>query len=272
MEYWKKIHNHAFVATLKVFGFETRGRLTLSLIIASGLIITLLFYGSPDSASDEFVYRIAGVALIVLLFPFVYFWNLLKIPAEMHQEQEQALSEYAAADRDKPRVEFVTNSPTDNIGTAGTHGFSTFITVKNSSSGSSAENVQVTATRILLDNGYIVNLRRKLSCQSTEKPIASINAEDYESFRIYTIFKKSDTKGHLGAFADGSLQPLDAGKHFVELVVTAKQSPADYAIFHLDIDDRGYGTIGGLVSGKLPTEDELRMIRSHRDTEEEKQQ
>ena len=60
----------------------------IKLVLVLGAIIALLFWGSADASRDEIVARIAIVAVLAVLFPFVYLWKLIGTPPAMEKERD----------------------------------------------------------------------------------------------------------------------------------------------------------------------------------------
>jgi hypothetical protein len=91
--YWKHVLCRAFRDTLSGLHLQAWGQILGALAIAAAVIIVLVFWGSSGAASDELVARAAAIGAIVLAFPLVYSWNLLRIPALRDAELTRTISD-----------------------------------------------------------------------------------------------------------------------------------------------------------------------------------
>jgi len=88
--YWGEVHRQAFAEAAKALHLESRVKV---LVGALGLIVALVclaFWGSSHATADEAIIRIAIAGTLLCLFPFVYFWKLVSIPARMDAEAKAA--------------------------------------------------------------------------------------------------------------------------------------------------------------------------------------
>jgi hypothetical protein len=90
--FWARASSRAFSDSRRFLGIDTRDRLMKRLALAVLVVAALYFFGSPDSASDEFKVRLFVISIVVLCFPFVFAWRLIGEPARMELETLQNVS------------------------------------------------------------------------------------------------------------------------------------------------------------------------------------
>jgi hypothetical protein len=84
--YWKSVRHRAALEAATLLRIESRGRFLMAVALGLTVILALFFWGSGDAARDELVFRGAGVAFVVFLFPIVWLWKLITVPEAMNGE------------------------------------------------------------------------------------------------------------------------------------------------------------------------------------------
>ena len=69
-----------------MLGLESRARIVTGGIAVLVALGCLTFWGSSDASRDELIARVAIGAAIIGLFPFVYTWKLIEVPAKLDAE------------------------------------------------------------------------------------------------------------------------------------------------------------------------------------------
>lgn len=85
-EYWIRVASEAARRTLAALGLVSWEQIVIKGLIAIAIILALIFFGSTDASRDEMVVRVAIIAIIVLLFPIIFVWNLVGLPPELDRQ------------------------------------------------------------------------------------------------------------------------------------------------------------------------------------------
>lgn len=85
-EYWRTVHRQAFAESAQLLGLDSRMRIMIGAIVVVVILGCLAFWGSADASRDEAIVRLAIAGTVIGLFPFVYLWKLVQIPARLHTE------------------------------------------------------------------------------------------------------------------------------------------------------------------------------------------
>ena len=88
--YWHRVCARAYTETRLVFGFETRGRTIIIVLLSITTILGLWAFGSPDSFRDRLVEISTIVGGILLVFPLAYVWNFIRSPAALDKETAES--------------------------------------------------------------------------------------------------------------------------------------------------------------------------------------
>lgn len=105
-EYWRQAHRRALSGTIKLLGLDSLGQIVFRAVLAIGVIVVLIWFGSDDAATDEIISKAAKIALVLIfILPVTYFSKLALTPAKLHAEAKQrelAIFEQLQAELDAP--------------------------------------------------------------------------------------------------------------------------------------------------------------------------
>jgi hypothetical protein len=85
-DYWRYIHTLALAEAARTLELESRARLVTAAIAVAVALGCLAFWGSADASRDELIVRAAIGGVVVGLFPFIYLWKLVQVPAKVDAE------------------------------------------------------------------------------------------------------------------------------------------------------------------------------------------
>src|SRR4029453_16623073 len=90
-EYWRKVARRASCEALGVLHITSRDRVLMSIASAIVVLVALTIFGSTEAAKDHIVAITSVVAFIALVFPAIFLWKLLSVPALLHDEGEKKI-------------------------------------------------------------------------------------------------------------------------------------------------------------------------------------
>jgi hypothetical protein len=87
--YWHGVHKNAFSEAAAALGLESRVRVMIGAIGVVVVLVCLAFWGSAEASRDEMIVRLAIAGVVIGLFPFVYLWKMVSIPARLDEETKR---------------------------------------------------------------------------------------------------------------------------------------------------------------------------------------
>lgn len=97
--YWKRVFCRAAHDSAAILHIESKQRIMISALVILVVILSLLFWGSKDALFDEIIGRVASVVVLVALFPVVFLWKLVAVPAQIHDESLKEITDLHERDR-----------------------------------------------------------------------------------------------------------------------------------------------------------------------------
>jgi hypothetical protein len=82
-DYWRYIHTLALSEAAHALELESRARIVIAAIAVLVALGGLAFWGSADASRDELIVRVAIGGVVIGLFPFIYLWKMIQIPAKI---------------------------------------------------------------------------------------------------------------------------------------------------------------------------------------------
>ncbi|HEX8168652.1 MAG TPA: hypothetical protein VF601_23060 [Beijerinckiaceae bacterium] len=116
-DYWRHIHRLAFAEAADTLGLESRARIATGAIAVLVALGCLAFWGSADASRDELIARVAIGGVIVALFPFIYAWKLIQVPAKLDAETNpEGRSSSAVFEFGNIQNELAVRNPGEDLG------------------------------------------------------------------------------------------------------------------------------------------------------------
>lgn len=84
-DYWRAIHRKAFAETGVLLKLDSRAHVMIGCVGLIAILGCLAFWGSADASRDEAITRLAIAGAVIGLFPFIYLWKLVEVPARLHE-------------------------------------------------------------------------------------------------------------------------------------------------------------------------------------------
>lgn len=246
-DYWKEVHRRTAKQAATLLGLSSREQIVIKAVVALAVICGLLFYGSADASSDEWKARLFGALAIVFLYPLIYLWKLVEVPAQIDIErQDEIRSLKDAADASPLRFEF--NSEDNkfleyamiegpkNVVTHCTIGRAA---VRNTSRQETVEGVEMTLIHYKTDGmaGYRT-IDKKLVGNSMAAPIVDLHPWRTENFNLFQAPPPDMDipRLTLGPFADGDTKTLAPGRYQLKLTASGRSARPVSAYFLLAFD------------------------------------
>lgn len=104
--YWRHVHRLALKATRKNLGLEFRAQIVIRALLAIAVICALALWGSGDASLDEMITRGVVISFVIALFPLLYVWQFVSIPAALDKEKTGRIGELER--RRQPQIELKT--------------------------------------------------------------------------------------------------------------------------------------------------------------------
>lgn len=116
-DYWRAVHRRAFAETAKLLHLDSRAHVMIGAVVVIVVIGCLAFWGSADASRDEAITRIAVAFALVGLFPFIYVWKLIQVPAKLDAEiNPQGRSSSDDFEFGSVQNELVVRNPGEDLG------------------------------------------------------------------------------------------------------------------------------------------------------------
>lgn len=100
-DYWRRICNRAFKETAATLGLDSTGRLLIRVVVAVVGIALLWLVGSENAATNEIILKSVATAIILLVFPGVFIWKMISVPAEEDVEKSHRIIKLEEAAKPK---------------------------------------------------------------------------------------------------------------------------------------------------------------------------
>jgi len=230
-EYWGRVCARAWSEAAEAVGLDSRHKIMTKVIVGVAIVLVLAFYGSKDASTDEMVVRGAAVALVVFIFPFVYVWKFISVPAKMESESrkeaDNIIREKSAEIQElrdslgkglaimfEQTPEFCPNPVSEPV----------YIAVRNDSPKQTIEGLQVFITGNYEGGDRELALVRR---DGTDEPV-DIHSGKTEYFEV----ARCGIHGHIVLCSDMS-QKLEPKRYRVKIKAYGKNTPSVNGIFLL---------------------------------------
>jgi hypothetical protein len=98
--YWRHVHRCAFDKTTHILRIETGARAMIAAAVTV-CAIAMIWFIEPNIAHHEAVVRLSLIAVILLVFPFVYGWQFLTTPPKLDVEAQKEIASLKKDTTDK---------------------------------------------------------------------------------------------------------------------------------------------------------------------------